>query len=678
MNIQFQNSNILFLLFALLIPIIIHLFNFRKYQTIYFSNIRLLKNFKIENNKTKSKFKQIAILISRLLVFTFLILAFSYPILQQKNNTVNKKTETVCVYIDNSFSTSAENKQGKIFEQIKKKAQLISKAYPATTNFKIFTNDFTSTDEISLNQKQLLDKISKIILSSKSHTISEVITRTSSIASLDHKKFTTYLISDFQKNICDFDKIENDTNSTIIFAPIEIPVIQNIYIDSCWFDKPFRVYNQTDEITIQVKNSGNEEYIDLPLKLFINDSLKTITSFSIKGNSSEEIKLKFTNFEKGEVYGRIEISDFPIIYDNTYFFSYIIPEKISVLNINDNKYIQSMFSKDSGFVFTQNNQNQLNYSILNNYNIIFLSKITEISTGLQSELLNYIESGGTVAILPSLKADVNNLNEFLSIAGISITGKSTNVNSRISKIDKDHFLYNSSIEEIKKNTSFPQVKSYFDYIIKNKTNATKLITLDNDKIFLTHSSYKTGSLYVFCNDLNDSLTEFSKHPLIIPTLYNMALYSKSQTPIQYFISSKNEIQLSSSSNIELIKITSKSNNSSFIPKIRNLIDQKKIALTINDEITEAGHYSINDKTNTLLPISLNYSRSESLLEYFNTNEITDQIEKNDLVNSSVLSVNDSLIKDTIQNIDTGFRLWKIMILLCLFFIIIEVVLIRVL
>ena len=93
----YQNPHLLYALFAIAIPIIIHLFNFRKHKTIYFSSIRFLKEIK-EENKKKSKLKNILILLSRILAIAFLVLAFSKPYIPIKNQ---QKTENIFIYIDN-------------------------------------------------------------------------------------------------------------------------------------------------------------------------------------------------------------------------------------------------------------------------------------------------------------------------------------------------------------------------------------------------------------------------------------------------------------------------------------------------------------------------------------------------------------------------------------------------
>ena len=74
----YQNPQILYALLALAIPIIIHLFNFRKHEKIYFSSIRFLEEIKTKNKK-KRNLKNLLILLSRLLALAFLIIAFAKP-----------------------------------------------------------------------------------------------------------------------------------------------------------------------------------------------------------------------------------------------------------------------------------------------------------------------------------------------------------------------------------------------------------------------------------------------------------------------------------------------------------------------------------------------------------------------------------------------------------------------
>ena len=95
----YQNPQILYALFALAIPIIIHLFNFRKHEKIYFSSIRFLEEIKTKNRKKKN-LKNILILLSRILALLFLILAFAKPYIPHNNENTTKSLQSSIDRID--------------------------------------------------------------------------------------------------------------------------------------------------------------------------------------------------------------------------------------------------------------------------------------------------------------------------------------------------------------------------------------------------------------------------------------------------------------------------------------------------------------------------------------------------------------------------------------------------
>ena len=82
---QFVNPYFLFGLFALAIPIIVHLFNFRKYKLFYFSNTRFLQELQQKTNK-QSRLRKLIILSLRLLAIAALVLAFARPYIPTKES----------------------------------------------------------------------------------------------------------------------------------------------------------------------------------------------------------------------------------------------------------------------------------------------------------------------------------------------------------------------------------------------------------------------------------------------------------------------------------------------------------------------------------------------------------------------------------------------------------------
>ncbi|MBK8808345.1 MAG: BatA domain-containing protein [Bacteroidales bacterium] len=674
MNIQFQNPNVLYFLFLLAIPIIIHLFSFRKYQTIFFSNFKLLQNIIIENNKTKSKLKQLLILISRLLALTALILAFSRPYIPSEIQKT--PSSTVAIYVDNSFSLTTENQYGILLEQAKKKATLLAKAFDINTEFYLITNDFSNTDEIAYTHKQISEKITGIKSSHKRKTISEIVGRVNNIIKNKTQNGKLYIISDLQKNIIDIEEKAIEPSLSITIIPLEKPAVKNIYIDSCWFEDPTRKTAQQDVLSIKIKNTGDETQKDLPIKLYINDTLKAISSLTIPGQSSETLKLPYVIKNKGAIYGRVEISDFPVIYDNNYFFSYQIPEKIKILLIGENKYIESVYLNDSSFIVNTVTNNQINYSNLNNYDVIYLTNTISVTTGLQMSLLSYLENGKTLVISFANKVDLTNVNELLSIFSTSITETNIKNTSTINNINTNHFITKNVFESINKNNLYPSVKKY--YKIKNASTAEVILKLENEDSYLSYQNHKTGKLYIFSSELSDSATNLMQNPIFIPIIYNIALYSTSNLPIQFDIAEENFVQLSKNINSEIVTITNTDKSYSFIPQLRKDILNNNNYVYLHDNISQAGHWSIFENEEIIQPLSCNFSRAESKLQFLSISELEQIIDQKSISNISVSDSPDELIATTIQNEDQGIRLWKHLIIMCLFFILVEVALIRLL
>ena len=117
---SFAYPEFLFALAAISVPIIIHLFNFRRFKKVYFSDIRFLKDVEIET-KSRNKLKNLLILLSRILTIAFLVLAFARPVIPTgKNPDLN--SNSIVVYIDNSFSMGSEGSDGNLLEEAKSKA----------------------------------------------------------------------------------------------------------------------------------------------------------------------------------------------------------------------------------------------------------------------------------------------------------------------------------------------------------------------------------------------------------------------------------------------------------------------------------------------------------------------------------------------------------------------------
>ncbi len=416
---------------------------------MYFSNVQFLKNIE-KQTKSKSKLKEILILISRILTITALVVAFAQPIILKNQKQVAKNKNTVGIYLDNSFSMNAESKYGKIVEVAKNKANSIVKAHQPTTKYLFLTNNFEGKHQHLYNREIIEDFVGETNTSPDLKNISSVFSKMDDyIQTEENSNNTYYFISDFQKITTDFQNLPKNSSSQIFLMPLSTNQSNNLYVDSLYFETPYRSFSREEKLFVEIKNNSNEGYQDMPIKLFINDTLKSLGSYNIKANSSQTVELVYTNTEKGFINGKVEITDYPVVYDNEFYFSYNIAEKTKILIINNkenNIYLNSFFKDDENFEIQNVTENNIPISEFSKHQLIIFSEVENYSSGLISEIENYIKSGGTVIFTPNIKGNIETYNNLLLQLNVSPIVKLDTTNTKIGNINEQHLLYSNTFK----------------------------------------------------------------------------------------------------------------------------------------------------------------------------------------------------------------------------------------
>ena len=101
----------------------------------------------------------------------------------------------------------------------------------------------------------------------------------------------------------------------------------------------------------------------------------------------------------------------------------------------------------------------------------------------------------------------------------------------------------------------------------------------------------------------------------------------------------------------------------------------KMLININNAIENAGFYAIKLPNATdSTSVAVNYDRSESVLKYWDMSEL----KKSSKLKNAEWMNEKNFESGTISELQHGMPLWKICIILALFFLIIEILLIRLL
>ena len=679
---QFVNPFFLFGLFALAIPLIIHLFNFRKFKKVWFTNVKLLEEF-TQQTRHESKLKHLLILIFRLLAFTCLIIAFAQPVIKDKTTSTkfSGASSAVAIYIDNSFSMESGSINDNLIEEAKKKAVEIVSTFKTSDLFAVTTNDFEGIHQRWVNKDEFTEMIENINLSSSVRSMSEILQRQKELFQNMDKNTNKFifLVSDFQKSVCDFQNLVSDTTCGIFVIPLVPQEIANIYIDTVWLHSPVTQIQQNIEMSVVIKNISNVDLEKIPVNLTINGFKKAVASVDINANSSSEIKLVFTIDKPGIQHACLEIADSPVNYDDKLYFCLNVNKTIPVLNIygeNATNYIKSLFGNDSTFLYNECSENKINYSLFPNCNLIILNEIQRIPSGLAQDLKKFVDNGGSLAIFPSLNADLNSYNEFLNLMEFDNYLKADTANTKVVEINLQHPLFNDVFEKIPDNINLPIANFYYPLTKNVKSNRECLLKMQNGESFLSVQSYGSGKVYLSAVPLNRDASNFARHAIFVPVMYRMALTVEPERKLYYYTAKEEIIPLKGNIQGTDMVFRLKKINGDFeiIPGIVESIGN--INISTYGQIKEAGNYDVLLDKDTICGLAFNYDRRESLLEYYSPSELTKAINKYNLKTFKVIEPAKKDLAQTLIDIRNGIKLWKLFVVLALIFLTGEIITLR--
>jgi len=330
-----------------------------------------------------------------------------------------------------------------------------------------------------------------------------------------------------------------------------------------------------------------------------------IAKTAAKFNSDGGAKVEFTIPVNEALNGRLSIIDNALGYDNQFYFNINSKEKIKVLAISESNsdYLNRLFRSDE-FDFQKYALNQLDYSNLDNQNVVILDDLSTIPSSLQNILRTFKNDGGTLIIVPAIDSDIQSYNSLLSSLSAAQLLERITSDAQLTNITFDHPLYRDVFEREVTNFQYPSVKEYF----KLQTSLPSALSLDGGDIFLAGEN----GLYIFGVPLALKNSNFINSPLIVPTFYNMAQTSL-QVPKPYqTLGASSTVDISVQiGNDDILEVSKEGYE--FIPLQPTF--PNRVRLTFDQNPTEDGIYSIRQNGQAVQNISFNYPRTESQLNY---------------------------------------------------------------
>lgn len=680
---HFYNPNFLYGLLALIIPLIIHLFNFKRFKKVYFANLSFLKEVQ-QQSKRHSQLLHLVIMFLRMIFIAMLVLAFAGPYLTTKEEDKNKSDEAyINIFLDNSFSMQARASEGSIFDEGRNVARQIALAHKQTDHFRLLTNEKVSFARNFVNREVFIEQLDKIQIDKSSLSFSQITKRLNDNGSDILQNQDVYIISDFQKKQADIDAIKADSNVNLYLIPLEAAIQGNIFVDSVWIENPVLQPNKNIVVDFEIENNSNQSVEDISLVLKIGNRQKAVTSISIDAFGKSKSSFNFRTDTAGFYGARIIVEDYPIVYDDIFYFSFTVEKEIPILCIlgdKSNLDLKTYLNSDSIFQATFTEENQINYNKFQQYSSIILNGINNYSTGLNIELLKYVNAGGNLVIIPNASNSIEELNEFntkLNLPQITDTesNKMQMLNIDIESPEFSQvFDLPKKFNKLKDNTNLPYFNKHYN--TSGAANALILIKDETSRPILSKFNLNNGSIFYFYTPIETNLSNFSSHAIFVPIFFNILQLQHSSNQLYYYLGTDKKFETRISEQEQnLVSIMKLENDSlEFIPQYSQQLG--KLVLSFQQQPQQVGIYELLDKKNPIAKIGFNYNRNESYLDYYSENELLKILKTNKLTNAHIFKPISGQLNEQIKEVKDELSLWKLFIAIAIGILIIELFLLR--
>jgi hypothetical protein len=671
---QFLFPTFLWALAALAIPVILHLFYFRRFKKVYFTNVRFLREVKDETSM-RSKLRNLLVLAARLLAILFLVLAFAQPFIPQKGE-VKKGIKAVSVYIDNSFSMSAASQDVPLLEKAKQRAREIVSAHGPEDRFQILSNEFSGHQQHLVSKEDALAMIEEITLGPEVQSLSKVIGRQKQALSLSKTdNQASYLISDFQRSVMDLSTYQ-DTLLPLTLIPLQSVQEKNLSIDTVWFEAPVRMAKQTTPLFIKIHNHSATPVENARVSLKYGNEIKPVGSFSIGANADRTDTVNITITGTGWQRAEVTLTDYPIQFDDQYFFSFFVADEIKVLAINDaapNRFLQAAVNGLPYFKVTDANSQSIDYSKFIDYQLIVLNDLANLSSGMSAELKDYIDNGGNVLLFPGRNANLGTYSAFLQSFPANTPQSFEQVARIVGEVNQAEFIFKDVFLNRSANLRLPSTNGNFTFGRFNSRAEEQLLSYRDGSPYLSKYKQGKGNLYVCAAPLSQEFNNLvNSGEIFIPMLYKMAISAGTDPRIAYTIGRDELLEADHQANSAEIVYKMKGEGGEFIPEQRTV--GAKVFLTMNGQVKKSGFYDLFLNPGQVNHgFAFNYNRRESALQYFSPEELSERLgEKVNIISALDTAVLTARIEENNQ----GTVLWRWCIILVLLFLGIEILLLR--
>lgn len=637
-------------LLSVVIPVIIHLYNWRKYKQVKFPDISFLESLVVETKKY-AKIKNWKLLLLRIALLTTLVLAFAQPYFPQQESQASK----VNIYIDNSWSMSYAKGQKNLLQQSKEQALDLIKQLPQSQSVQIVANNnrsgfITKTEaekwvhslDFSFRQPNILNLLDNLCQQDKS------------------VRTDIYAFSDFQKHTIvpdSFSKSIDNQNANIYLAALPGNAAANIYIDTAYFLNPAIDIQQSNPLVVKI--GSTEGKIATQLQVIQQGKPTSFLSINTTENSfTDTIDLMLNSDEWQRI--SIAVNDHPMSFDDTFRISLHnqTAQEIAVFNNgNQNNYLGTALASFQKYTIHNFPIQQLHSADVQHTKLVILQGVSGLDQNSLNTLKQWWSMGKHILLIPNAYLNTQQFNAVMQpLYQIELNGWDTSKQT-VYSISYNHPLFGNVFEKISENVTLPITHKRLLLHAGLKTSPQYLMSFRDGLPFISTHKIDNGHLTIFTAPLDISINNFPTSAYFAPLLYNIAQSSSGQDFYTFTIDQTANITLPNTG-----QTTWKFDGQDgvTITPVQHPVGNF-IKIALDNNIEALGYYTFyNDQNKEAVIAAFNSGKQESVLTFEDPSQL-----KSYFSNPENVKAISNLANVYSSSKEAAFPIWRVLLLTAL-------------
>jgi hypothetical protein len=670
---QFLYPGFLWGLLAVVVPIAIHLLQLRRPQRVLFTNTGFIREVELTTMQRR-RLQELLVLLTRVVGVIFLVLLFAQPFIPAQRAVEQGDSVGVVVDASPSMQVAGENNQPVLQEAVSK-AIALGKNFGPASHFRLLGQPGGL-----LTQAAYLSKISGLRTSGQQQGWVNAI---NAQAGLSMAKGPLYIFSDFQRGAGSKEALQAiDKNREVVLVPQVARPVANVYVDSVWLEDAFVRTQVNISLHIRMKNGGSAPIADCPIKVRLGKQQVAAFNTTLAAGQTKTTVVQVQLPDKQLALGQVVTEDMPAVFDNIFYFTLQPTATIRVVEIGNEPVAQQAYQAESLFAYSFAKPQQVNFSQLQQANLVLVREVATVGAGLQQALVSVVRRGGSVVVVPlggsAAHEPTLQLLRALGVAGAqwNTAATGTPVLQEVAMPSLRNPFFREVFGPQPRQAVLPQVAPVLSL---GRSGADVLRLRDGDSYLAEFSAGGSGRTYVFTAPFSKSYGDFTAQGLFVPVLYRMAMlsYQASQRPAYRLTAPTVAIELAPES-------TGKGQDETAFRLVRDsltLIPAQRLRgtslqLELPATLTQPGFYELRRQGRRVTTLAFNADPKESALGAYSVAELR-QLLSPDHPNVQVLDPTagpEALLSYRAEQ--TGQALWRYCLLAVLGCLLAEALLLR--